>query len=195
MTTISSRPPWLWDACPARDQEIGGWHLHIRQHSFAEIDHEIFSTVIPSFLLNQEGLLSVSEDKPCPVKHFKTLLFKKHWINFNITWQKGPFGDPLPRVIKPWRFIKNVAARWRPGLFYLYTCIYKKTLRIFLSETTGAISILYGSNVSFVTFYRYFSNHHDLKKQNMVARSGACFPYLTILAEKRNCALVKSYTK
>ena len=31
-----------------------------RQHSFMEIDHEIFSTVILSFLLIQEGQLSVS---------------------------------------------------------------------------------------------------------------------------------------
>ena len=50
-----------------------------RQHSFAEIDHEIFSTVILSLPLIQEGQLSVSgermctilvnrlEDKACPV--------------------------------------------------------------------------------------------------------------------------------
>ena len=51
-----------------------------RQHSFVEIDHEIFSTVILSLPLIQEGQLSVSgermctilvnrlEDKACPVK-------------------------------------------------------------------------------------------------------------------------------
>ena len=50
-----------------------------RQHSFVEIDHEIFSTVILSLSLIQEGQLSVSgermctilvnglEDKACPV--------------------------------------------------------------------------------------------------------------------------------
>ena len=50
-----------------------------RQHSFVEIDHEIFSTVILSLPLVQEGQLSVSgermctilvnrlEDKACPV--------------------------------------------------------------------------------------------------------------------------------
>ena len=50
-----------------------------RQHSFMEIDHEIFSMVILSLLLIQEGQLSVSgermctilvnrlEDKACPV--------------------------------------------------------------------------------------------------------------------------------
>ena len=51
-----------------------------RQHSFLEIDREIFSTVILSLPLIQEGQLSVSgermctilvnrlEDKACPVK-------------------------------------------------------------------------------------------------------------------------------
>ena len=34
-----------------------------RQHSFVEIDHEIFSTVILSFLLIQEGQLSVSGER------------------------------------------------------------------------------------------------------------------------------------
>ena len=34
-----------------------------RQHSFVEIDHEIFSTVILSLLLIQEGQLSVSGER------------------------------------------------------------------------------------------------------------------------------------
>ena len=36
-----------------------------RQHSFVEIDHEIFSTVILSFPLIQEGQLSVSGERMC----------------------------------------------------------------------------------------------------------------------------------
>ena len=38
-----------------------------RQHSFVEIDHEIFSTVILSFLLIQEGQLSVSGERMCKI--------------------------------------------------------------------------------------------------------------------------------
>ena len=38
-----------------------------RQHSFVEIDHEIFSTVILSLPLIQEGQLSVSGEKLCTV--------------------------------------------------------------------------------------------------------------------------------
>ena len=39
---------------------VGKW-----QHSFVEIDHEIFSTVILSLPLIQEGQLSVSGERMC----------------------------------------------------------------------------------------------------------------------------------
>ena len=38
-----------------------------RQLSFVEIDNEIFSTVIPSFPLIQEGQLSVSGERMCTI--------------------------------------------------------------------------------------------------------------------------------
>ena len=38
-----------------------------RQHSFVEIDREIFSTVILSLLLIQEGQLSVSGERMCTI--------------------------------------------------------------------------------------------------------------------------------
>ena len=38
-----------------------------RQHSFVEIDHEIFSTVILSLPLLQEGQLSVSGERMCTI--------------------------------------------------------------------------------------------------------------------------------
>ena len=46
----------------SRVQPHGG-----RQHSFVEIDHEIFSTVILSLLLIQEGQLSVSGERMCTI--------------------------------------------------------------------------------------------------------------------------------
>ena len=38
-----------------------------RQHSFVEIDHEIFSTVILSLPLTQEGQLSDSGERMCTI--------------------------------------------------------------------------------------------------------------------------------
>ena len=62
---------------PTGDQEVAGStptpHPRGRQHSFMEIDHEIFSTVILSFPLIQEGQLSVSGERMCTilVKHLE----------------------------------------------------------------------------------------------------------------------------
>ena len=70
-----------------------------RQHSFVEIDHEIFSTVILSLPLIQEGQLSVSgermckilvnrlEDKACPVNMWLgklTALDMTHWVDWAV---------------------------------------------------------------------------------------------------------------
>ena len=61
------RPRWL--GCAVR-LETGGHRFNPRrgrQHSFVEIDHEIFSTVILSLPLIQEGQLSVSGERMCAI--------------------------------------------------------------------------------------------------------------------------------
>ena len=47
------------------DWRPGGRRFNPRQHSFMEIDHEIFSMVILSLQLIQEGKLSVSGERMC----------------------------------------------------------------------------------------------------------------------------------
>ena len=56
------------DARPTGDPEIAGSTPPDRQHSFTEIDHEIFSTVIRSLPLIQEGLLFVSGERVCTIQ-------------------------------------------------------------------------------------------------------------------------------
>ena len=58
------------------------------------------------------------------IENFKNLLVRNHWTNFNIILQKYSFGDPLPRLFKPFGFDKNMAASGR-GLFSLYN-LYRK---------------------------------------------------------------------
>ena len=57
---------------PITNAEISPLHTYLhyiklRQHSFVEIDHEIFSTVILSLPLIQEGQLSVSGGRMCTI--------------------------------------------------------------------------------------------------------------------------------
>ena len=55
-------------------------------------------------------------------KNSKNLLVRNHWTDSNKILQKCSFGDPLPRLFKPFGFVKNMATRGR-GLFSLYIYI------------------------------------------------------------------------
>ena len=63
------------------------------------------------------------------IESFKNLLVRKHWTNFNIILQKCSFGDPLPRLFKPFGFVKK-HGRQGVGLFslYIYIEIFKNLL-------------------------------------------------------------------
>ena len=56
------------------------------------------------------------------LENFKNLLVRNHSTDYNIILQKCSFDDPLPRLFKPFGFVKNMATRgW--GLFLLYIYI------------------------------------------------------------------------
>ena len=40
------------------------------------------------------------------IENFKNLLVRIQWTDFNIILQKCSFGDPLPRLFKPFGFVK-----------------------------------------------------------------------------------------
>ena len=68
MTQSSRRPLWLnWMHIPLVIRRLWVRPPSGRQHSFVEIDLEIFSTVILSLLLIQEGQLSVSGKRMCTI--------------------------------------------------------------------------------------------------------------------------------
>ena len=106
------------------------------------------------------------------MENMKNLLERNHWTDLNITWQKCSFGNPLPRWINQCWFVKK---KWLPGGGAYFPCIsIKKTLKIFLSETTGPISILHGRNVPLVNLYQDCLSRHDMFK-NMAARGRSLF--------------------
>ena len=55
------------DVCTTGNQEVAGLTLPGWQHSFVQIDHEIFSMVILSLPLFQERQLSVSGKRMCTI--------------------------------------------------------------------------------------------------------------------------------
>ena len=75
------------------------------------------------------------------IENFKNLLVRNHWTDFNIILQECLFGDPVPRLFKPSGFVEKHGCQGAELIFP--TCIISiwKTFKIFLSETTGPISI------------------------------------------------------
>ena len=56
------------------------------------------------------------------MENLKNLLIRNHWNDCNIMWQKCSFGDPVPRLFKPFGFVKKHGA----GLIFpIY--LYRKT--------------------------------------------------------------------
>ena len=58
------------------------------------------------------------------IENFKNLLVRNHWIDFNIILQKCSFGDPLPRLFKPFGFVKKHGRQWVGLIFPIY--LYRK---------------------------------------------------------------------
>ena len=59
------------------------------------------------------------------IENLKNLLVRDHWNDCNIMWQKCSFGDPLPRLFKPFGFVKKHGRMGVRGLFSLYIYIEK----------------------------------------------------------------------
>ena len=57
-------------------------------------------------------------------KNLKNLLIRNHWTDFNIILQKCSFGDPLPRLFKPFGFVKKHGRQGVGLIFPMY--LYRK---------------------------------------------------------------------
>ena len=60
------------------------------------------------------------------IENLKNLLVRNHWTDFHIILQKCSFGDPLPRLFKPFGFVKK-HGRQRAGLIFLYRKLKKSS--------------------------------------------------------------------
>ena len=57
-------------------------------------------------------------------KNLKNLLVRNHWTEFNIILQKCSFGDPPPRLFKPFEFVKKHGRQGAGPIFPVY--LYRK---------------------------------------------------------------------
>ena len=59
------------------------------------------------------------------IENLKNLLIRNHWNDWNIMWQKCSFGDPVPRLFKPFGFVKKHGHQGAGLIFPIY--LYRKT--------------------------------------------------------------------
>ena len=57
------------------------------------------------------------------IENIKNLLVRNHWTDFHIILQKCSFGDPLPRLFKPFGFVKKHGRQGAGLIFSLYIYI------------------------------------------------------------------------
>ena len=58
------------------------------------------------------------------LENLKNLLVKKHWTDFHIILQECSFGDSLPRLFKPFGFVKKHGRQGAGLIFPIY--LYRK---------------------------------------------------------------------
>ena len=56
-------------------------------------------------------------------KNLKNLLVRNHWTDFNIILQKCSFGEPLPRLFKPFGFVKKHSRQGALSAYFPYISI------------------------------------------------------------------------
>ena len=54
------------------------------------------------------------------IENFKNLLVRNHWTDFNMILQTCSFGDPLPRLFKPFGFVKKHGRQGAGLIFPIY---------------------------------------------------------------------------
>ena len=119
------------------------------------------------------------------LENFKNLLVRNHWTDFNIILQKCSFGDPLPRLFKPFGFVKKHGLQGAglifPSLFSLY--IYIENFKNLLVRNHWT---------DFSVILKNYSSHLDSSK-NMTARGAWLIFPIYIYVENFKNFLVRNH--
>ena len=121
--------------------------------------------------------------------HFKTLLVRNHRNDFNITWQKCSFGDPLPRLFKPSAFMIYKKTRGvgrgrcggRCGEGFFSLCVYiEKFTNILVRHPWTNSNIIFQKCFFGGPLPRLFKPHDSSKIKVSLGGWGFYFPYVSI---------------
>ena len=119
------------------------------------------------------------------IENLKNLIVRNHWTDFHIILQKCSFGDPLPRLFKPFGFVKK-HGRQGAGSFSLYIYIENLKNLLFRNHRTDCYIILQKSSFG-DSVPRLFKPFGFVRKHGCQG-AGLIFPiYLYRKLEKSSC--------
>ena len=120
------------------------------------------------------------------IENFKYLLARNHWTDFNIILQKCSFGDPLPRLFKPFGFVKKHGLQGG-GAYFPYIIYIENLKNLFVRNYWTDCNLIW-QKCLLVILYQDCSSHLDSSKNMVASGEGLIFPiYLYGKLEKSSC--------
>ena len=111
------------------------------------------------------------------IENFKNLHVRNHWFVFNIILHKCFFGDPLPRLFKPFGFVKKHGLQGAGLIFPIY--LYRKL------KKSSCQKPLHQFQYNFAEMFLWWSSTKIvqaiwIRQKTWPPRGGAYFPYISI---------------
>ena len=111
------------------------------------------------------------------IENLKNLLVKNHWTDFSILRQKCSFGDPLPRLFKPFGFVKKHGRQGAGLIFPIY--LYRKL------KTSSCQKPPDRFQYNFAEMFLWWSSTKIvqaiwIRQKTWPPGGGAYFPYISI---------------
>ena len=125
------------------------------------------------------------------IENLKNLLVRNHQTDFNLILQKCSFGDPRPRLFKPFGFVKKHGCQGAGLIFPIY--LYRKLKISSCLKPLDGFPYNFCRNVPLVTLYQDCSSHLDLSK-NMAARGRGSFSLYIYIENLKNLLVRNHWT-
>ena len=111
------------------------------------------------------------------IDNFKNFLVRNHWTDFNIMLQKCFFGDPLPRLFKPFGFIKKHGHQGAGLIFPIY--LYRNLEKFSCQEPRDRFQY------NFAEMFLWWSSTKIVQAVSICQKTwppggGAYFPYISV---------------
>ena len=111
-------------------------------------------------------------------ENFKNLLVRNHWTDFYIILQKCSFGDLLPRLFKPFGFVKKHGRQGAELIFPIY--LYRKLKKSSCQKQRDRFQY------NFAEMFLWWSSPKIvqaiwIRQKTCPPGGGAYFPYLSII--------------